>query len=481
MPGAIAAALGVTEQAGHELSETIVDFLRERNLLLVLDNFEHVGAAWRVVSRLIDSAPGLKILITSRRALHIRGEIEHSLEPLALPKALEAVADLDQVAAAPAVRLLLERGRAARPGFALSVGNADAVVQICSRVGGLPLALELAGAQLRQRSEVSVLRGLDSMMHAAPALVDLPARQRTLGATIAWSYQLLEPAERRAFERMGAFTGDPTIEAASRVVPGHRERSVESIDAVTDHSLAGRRFDSVGRVSSDHADSYPRVRAGPARPATRCPRSAGTARPALPSMVSAAGVGAARAEPEVALSRLRAERADLIAAFHWSAGRSETNELALGFVGELWHLWELTGEVAVPGAIAQIAVNAITPTPISWSRRGHRAVWPPCAGLRDGSTRLQICIDLLSRRFAEATMMPAWRGHRCVWPFRRCRWTIRRQRSSSSARRWPIPGPATASAPAASFYAGCCSSKLEQAGGGGHVVRRGCRNGAQDW
>lgn len=203
VPGAIAAALAVTEQQRYELSTTIIDFLRGRELLLVLDNFEHVIDAWRVVSQVLASTPSITILITSRRALRIRGEVEHSLAPLPLPLVSEGDAHLDQLAAAPAVQLLLGRGRAVRSNFTLTSNNAGPIVQICRRVDGLPLALELAGAQLRTRSEVSVLSGLDAMMDAEPALVDLPVRQRTLGATISWSYQLLEAAERVAFETDG--------------------------------------------------------------------------------------------------------------------------------------------------------------------------------------------------------------------------------------------------------------------------------------
>lgn len=214
VPDAIAAALGLRTHAAAPVAEQLADHLHARRALLVLDNCEHVLDAAPLLAALLEACPRLRILATSREPLRLRAEQLILLAPLALPES----PDLAAVARAPAARLLADRARALNPGFALDEANAPAVAAICARLDGLPLAIELAAARLDQLSPAALLARLDPRL---PALVhgprDLPARQRTLRDAIAWSYELLEPAERACFASLGVFIGGFTAEAAAVV------------------------------------------------------------------------------------------------------------------------------------------------------------------------------------------------------------------------------------------------------------------------
>ena len=217
VPIVVAAALGVGERASAEPLETASAFLRNRHLLLVLDNFEQVDAAWPVVVQLLGSAGELRILVTSRWALQIRGEHEFELQPLELPPADDKLR-VPELAQVEAVRLFVDRGRAVRREFVLTSDNASVISRICRGLDGLPLALELAAAQLRHRSAEAVLELLNVGVMKLPAAIrDLPNRQQTLLATIAWSCQLLDDPVRDLFEQLGVFAGSPTLEAIQAI------------------------------------------------------------------------------------------------------------------------------------------------------------------------------------------------------------------------------------------------------------------------
>jgi predicted ATPase/DNA-binding SARP family transcriptional activator len=222
----IARALGVREVAGQPLLDTLIDHLNQRHVLLVVDNMEHVAAAAPVVARLLAACPGLKALITSRSRLKLQGEQEYLVQPLALPDSPSALdgrssnalpaMELEDV---PAVALFTRRARAARPEFALSGSNAAAVAEICRRLDGLPLAIELAAARVRLLPPPELLTRLD---HPLAVLTggsrDAPDRHRTLRATIAWSHDLLTSEEQDLFARLSVFAGGFTVEAADWVM-----------------------------------------------------------------------------------------------------------------------------------------------------------------------------------------------------------------------------------------------------------------------
>ncbi|MEP7189115.1 MAG: helix-turn-helix domain-containing protein, partial [Roseiflexaceae bacterium] len=202
---AIAETLGVREAGNQPLLATLNEYLRAKRMLLVLDNFEQVLDAAPLVAELLASAAQLKMLATSRAALHLRGEQEVAVPPLAVPDHTQLPA-LDQYSQYAAVALLIQRAQASQPAFQVTNANAPAVAEICVRLDGLPLAIELAAARLKLFPPEALLARLTSRLALLTGGArDLPARQRTLRHTIAWSYDLLNDAEQTLFRRLGVF------------------------------------------------------------------------------------------------------------------------------------------------------------------------------------------------------------------------------------------------------------------------------------
>ena len=219
VPPVIAQALEVRETAGRPLVTLLQERLGQRQILLVLDNFEQVVNAAPFVADLLATPSDLKIVTTSRTILRLYGEHEYPVPPLALPdrRTSPSAAHLTQF---EAVRLFVSRAQAARPDFALDDQNAPVVAEICHRLDGLPLAIELAAARIRALPPAALAQRMERRL---PLLTggarDLPARQRTLRDAIAWSYDLLEPDEQTLFRRMGVFRGS-TLEAIESVCVG---------------------------------------------------------------------------------------------------------------------------------------------------------------------------------------------------------------------------------------------------------------------
>ena len=221
------------------------DHLRERELLLVLDNLEQLTHASPVLGAILDEAPNVTVLATSRIPLRLSGEAEYRVSPLALP---EREADLDHQTTCESVRLFVDRAAAVRPGFDITAESAHAIGQIVARLDGLPLALELAASRLR----VLDLDGLASRLeHRLPMLTggarDAPERQRTLEDTIRWSHELLEPDEQRLFARLSVFAGGWTLEAAETVCGGDLD-VLESLGTLVEDSLVRRSERSDGAL-----------------------------------------------------------------------------------------------------------------------------------------------------------------------------------------------------------------------------------------
>jgi predicted ATPase/DNA-binding XRE family transcriptional regulator len=207
----IARSLGLREAEGQSAADTLRAHLLEKRTLLVLDNVEHLLEAAAEVVHLIEACPGLVVLATSRAPLRVRGEQEYPVPPLELPSSVRNPTE-EEVLRTPAGRLFLERARAASPSFALTTENARTVAAICWRLGGLPLALELAAAKVRFLEPAALLPRLDQALSMAWAR-DLPERQRTMRATLDWSHELLSEPERRLFRRLAIFAGGFTLEA----------------------------------------------------------------------------------------------------------------------------------------------------------------------------------------------------------------------------------------------------------------------------
>ena len=228
---ALAHACGLRETGDRPVAARLADWLLVLDLLLVLDNMEHLLAAAPEISALLGAAPGLRVLATSRVVLRLSGEQDFPVPPLPVPG--DDRVSLAQVAGVEAIRLFVERARAAQPGFALDEGNVSTVVEICQHLDGLPLAIELAAARVRLLSPTALLSRLDhrlDLLGAGPR--DAPARLRTMRGAIAWSYDLLSDEEQRLFRRLGAFAGGFSLEAAETVcgpeASGNREQEDDS-------------------------------------------------------------------------------------------------------------------------------------------------------------------------------------------------------------------------------------------------------------
>ncbi len=211
---AVSQALGLRTTGARPLHEALKAYLRERKLLLVLDNFEHLLEAAPEVAELTGSCPDLTVLVTSRAPLRVRGEREYPVPPLELPDSARTP-DPKEAAEAPAVELFIERARQTSS-FEFTRHNAAAVAAICRRLDGLPLALELAAAQVRFLDPTTLLSRLDRALEAGGAR-DLPERQRTMRATLNWSHDLLHGPEKALFRLLSVFAGGWTLEAAEAV------------------------------------------------------------------------------------------------------------------------------------------------------------------------------------------------------------------------------------------------------------------------
>jgi predicted ATPase/DNA-binding NarL/FixJ family response regulator len=214
---AIAHQVGAQEQGSRSLLESLTALLERQHRLLVLDNFEHVLDAAPVITNLLVACPHLKVLATSRTRLHLYGEHEMPVAPLGLPDAVD-VPNVARLREAPAVALFVERAEAVRPRFALTEENAAAVAEICARLDGLPLAIELAAARVRLLAPGAILERLDQRLDLlAEGPRDWPARHRTARALVDWSYDLLSEEQRVLLRRLSVFAGGWTLEAAEAV------------------------------------------------------------------------------------------------------------------------------------------------------------------------------------------------------------------------------------------------------------------------
>jgi predicted ATPase/DNA-binding CsgD family transcriptional regulator len=348
----IAQVLGVRDVAGRQLPDVVVDYLRGRRLLLVLDNFEQVLDAATAIDRLIRGCPGLRVLVTSRAALQLRAEHEYQVPPLALPERGRSVT-ADSLTQYGATALFIERATAITPDFAVTNANAPAVVEICARLDGLPLAIELAAARIRLLSPEAMLPRLG---HGLALLTggrrDLPTRQRTLRSAIAWSYDLLPEVEQRLFRQLGVFVGGFTLEAAEEVCgadgdaqgaarPGHEMSLLDGIAALVDYNLVRAEAQPGGEprfrvLETIREFALERLEASGEEEALRNRHFAYFLRLAE------------RAEPELRgsnqvawLARLEYEHDNLRAALGWSLLETDRAEDGQRLAGSLFWFWSL--------------------------------------------------------------------------------------------------------------------------------------------
>jgi len=344
VPSAIVSTLGIIEKAGKPIEETLKDFLRQKRILLFLDNFEHVIAASPVVTALLLECPKLKILVTSRAPLRVRGEHELPVPTLAVPN-IAKMPQIRELIAYPAVALFVQRAQAIRSDFSVTAENARIVAEICTRLDGLPLALELAAARTRILSPQALLLRLQKrleLLTGGPR--DMPARQQTLRNTIGWSYDLLDDEDKKLFRRLSVFAGSFSFEAAEEIcVTGKAptEKTLDQLSRLVEKSL----------LLSEAVGSEPRFR--------MLETIREFAFESLVSNVENEQVTqsftdhfislAERAQPKlrgpdqgVWLTRLEHDHDNLRAALRTSLEEDKT-ELSLRFCSALWFFWHIRG------------------------------------------------------------------------------------------------------------------------------------------
>jgi predicted ATPase/serine/threonine protein kinase len=248
----IAQALGVHESGNQSPQESLKEYLvgLGQPTLLLLDNFEHLVSAAPVIAQLLTTGPKLKAVITSQSPLHVYGEHEFPVPPLALPDP-KSLPPLEILSRLPAVALFVERAQAVKREFALTRENAAAVAAICARLDGLPLAIELAAARIKMLSPSAMLARLESRLNLLTGGArDLPTRQQTLRSTVDWSYGLLNTAEQTLFRRLSVFTGGCTLEGVEAVCDTKGDLGLDVLDgmaSMVDKSLAQQ----VGQVDAE--------------------------------------------------------------------------------------------------------------------------------------------------------------------------------------------------------------------------------------
>jgi predicted ATPase len=350
----VARGLGVSQTGDDSLEERLLEYLRPRQMLLVLDNAEQLVAAAPLTAQALEQARRLKLLVTSREPLRVRDEQLVPVPPLALPEPTP-VPDLAHLAAIPSVALFVERAREATPAFALTTENAATIVELCQRLDGLPLALELAAARLSVLSPAALLARLERRL---PLLTrgarDLPERQQTLRNTIAWSFDLLEAGEQQLFRRLAVFVGGFTLEAVQAVClpdavgtlsPAQTDDGVvlEQLAQLLDKSLVQAQqgtggeprfmlLETIREYAIEQLQASGEEAAVQQRHAHYFLRLAEEVEPHLHSP-----------EWDSWLERLSREDANLRAALAWSKANEDGAETGLCLAGVLYYCWFLLG------------------------------------------------------------------------------------------------------------------------------------------
>jgi predicted ATPase/class 3 adenylate cyclase len=339
-------ALGVAESGEKPPEEALKEHLRDREVLLLMDNFEQVLEATPLLEELLAAAPRLRVLATSRAALRLYGEHEYSVPPLALPDPTYPPPP-ERLTQYEAVRLFVERARAVKADFEVTNENAPAVAEICVRLDGLPLALELAAARIRLLPPRSMLARLGSRLKLLTGGArNLPERQRTLRGAIEWSYELLTPEERTLFARLSVFAGGRTLEAIETICDSEGGLdTLDGLESLIEKSLLRQEEGSGGEarfVMLETIHEYAREKLG----------ESGEAEVVRSRHAEHFLALAEEAEPELKgarqlewLDRLEEEHDNIRAALGWSFGAGEVEE-GLRIAGALSWFWHVRGHLS---------------------------------------------------------------------------------------------------------------------------------------
>jgi predicted ATPase/class 3 adenylate cyclase/Tfp pilus assembly protein PilF len=342
---AVAETLGVREIGEQPLDESLKDYLSERRMFLVLDNFEQVLEAAPTVTELLAASPGLKVLATSRTPLRLYGEHVFPVPPLSMPD-LERPPPSERLTQYEAVGLFVERARAVKPDFSITNESAPAVAEICVRLDGLPLAIELAAARITVLPPKAMLQRLTSRLKLLTGGArDLPERHRTLRATIEWSNALLDEGEQVLFGRLAVFSGGRTLEAIEAICDAEGDLPVEAFDGVSslvDKSLLRQEEGPRGEpcfVMLETVHEFAREKLQESKEAEEIKRVHAQYFLTLAEEAHPELKGANQLEW---LERLEAEHDNMRAALTWALERKEA-EVALRLGGALWWFWSMRG------------------------------------------------------------------------------------------------------------------------------------------
>ncbi len=341
----IAQVLGVKEAGGQPLLETLYQYLHTKHLLLVLDNFEQILTVAPTLTSLLSHCSGLTLLVTSRTILSVQGEHEYTVAPLHLPTRSMSQS-LEDIAQSPAVQLFIERVRASLPDFVLTSHTASTIATICSRLDGLPLALELAAPRMKFIAPIELLHHLK---HRLVVLVDgardMPARQQTLRSALSWSYDLLNQSEQKLLQRIALFRGSATLAALEALTSDEEIDVLNSVGHLVNHSLlqSQEHVNQVARFSMlETIREY-----GLERLQASDEQGYVQRRYALYFLTLAQQIESCLEEgnQEEVLSQLETEHENLRGALEWARNNAEI-ELELCLASALWPLWEMRGYVS---------------------------------------------------------------------------------------------------------------------------------------
>ena len=340
VPSAIAQAFQIKQGARQSATEALKQHLRDRQLLLVLDNFERLLEAGPTIALLLANCPRLKVLVTSQVVLRLQGEHNHEVPPLTLPPTGNRPSP-EQLGHYEGIRLFMQQAQAANPRFTITTENAPAVIELCRRLDGLPLAIELASARAKVLTPEAMLARLDNRLGLLRSGArDLPDRQRTLRATLNWSYDLLSLAERLVFARLAVFVGGWILEAAEAVCDAGDEAEVlQHMSALVDKSLVSQqagiqhepRFTMLETVRE-----YALERLKESSELERWRRRHAIYFLKLAEEEERASQGPLQ---RVWLDRLETEHDNFRAALSWSLTSQGDTEMGLRLTGALSHFW----------------------------------------------------------------------------------------------------------------------------------------------
>lgn len=355
----MAQILGIKEERGVPLVDTLKGFFRDNRMLVVLDNFEQVITAAPLLTELLTASSKLQFLVTSRAALHVRGEHEFPVSPLSLPD-LNRLPSLEQLAQYSSVALFVTRAQALKHDFVLNEANARDVAEICFRLDGLPLAIELAAARIKLLPPPAMVKRMASRLKILTGGArDLPARQQTMRGAIAWSYDLLEADEKTLFNRLSVFVGGCNLDDAEAVCNLAGELGIDFLDGVTslvDKSLlrqkeqegAEGRFSMLETIREFGLEQL---------------EQSGEAETIRQQHLSFYLELAEQAESELTgssqascLARLKKEHDNLRAALSYSRETGNLEE-GLRLAGALWRFWEVRGQVTEGRAVLDELLN----------------------------------------------------------------------------------------------------------------------------